>query len=41
MKLRRNSTRKKGAVIFSLELSRKDRIEKEGVKKDDKTDKYS
>lgn len=40
MKLCRNSTRKNEAVIFSLELSLKDRGKEQEVKENDKTDKY-
>jgi len=41
MKLCRNSTRKNDVVIFSLELSLKDRVKEKEVKENDKTDKYS
>jgi hypothetical protein len=41
MELCRNSTRKNGVVIFSIELPLKDRGEEREVKKNDKTDKYS
>ncbi len=41
MKLCRNSTRKNDVVIFSLELSPKERVKEKEVKENDKTDKYS
>jgi len=41
MKLCRNSTRKNGVAIFSVELSSKERVEEWEVKKNDKIDKYS